>query len=129
MLRAIFYLLIIMSSSSVFAENTIQKLYKSVDHAVVELHVESLANPVVGQVEYKATKSGSLGSGVVISREGRILTAAHVIERATKITIHFADGSKSTGHVVWIDSMIDLAMIQAADMPKGLKPMPLADKG
>lgn len=108
------------------AENTIQKLYKSVNPAVVELHVKALADPKPGQAAYKASVAGSLGSGALINKKGRILTAAHVVDKATDIEIVYADGTKTSGHVVWVESMIDLAMIQAVDVPENIKPLKLA---
>ena len=48
-------------------ENSIQSLYKKVNPSVVELHVQSLAAPQVGQVAYKAQTANSLGSGALIS--------------------------------------------------------------
>jgi len=107
-------------------ENSIQKLYKKVNPSVVELHVQSLADPKVGQVAYKAKTANSLGSGALISSEGRILTAAHVVDKATAIEIEFADGTKTTGHVVWVEPLIDLAMIQAGKVPSSAKPLKLA---
>ncbi|MGL1957111.1 MAG: trypsin-like peptidase domain-containing protein [Colwellia sp.] len=114
---------------SAAAENSIQKLYKSVDSAVVELHVTSLADPKPGQISYKAETKNSLGSGALISQEGRILTAAHVIDKATEIEVIFADGSKTSGHVVWVEPLLDLAMIQAGKVPNSVKPLPLAKAG
>ena len=119
----IFTLLITFSS---IADNKIQKLYQSVNDSVVELHVEAIADPKPGQVNYKASLANSLGSGALVSKKGRILTAAHVVERATKIEVTFNDGSKTSGHVVWVDNLIDLAMIQAAEVPDDVKPLKLA---
>ena len=65
----------------------------------------------------------------MISEEGRILTAAHVVDRATEIEVIFADGTKTSGHVVWVDNMVDLAMIQAREVPEHLEPLPLAKSG
>jgi len=107
-------------------ENSIQTLYKKVNPSVVELHVKSLADPKVGQVAYKAKTASSLGSGALVSSEGRILTAAHVVDKATSIEVEFADGTKTTGHVVWIEPLIDLAMIQAGEVPSTAKPLKLA---
>lgn len=133
MLRTLSYiftlLFTLVLSTSSYAENAIQKLFKSVDKTVVELHVKALAEPVAGQVRYKANTSGSLGSGVIISKEGRILTAAHVVDKATEIEVNFANGLKTTGHVVWVDNMVDLAMIQSAEVPDNLQPAPLAKSG
>jgi serine protease Do len=108
-------------------QNSIQKLYNKVNPAVVELHVKSLANPKVGEVTYKAETSSSLGSGALVSQEGRILTAAHVIDKAIAIEVEFSDGTKTSGHVVWIEPLLDLAMIQAANVPSSAKPVVLAN--
>jgi len=108
-------------------ENSIQTLYKKVNPSVVELHVKSLADPKVGQVAYKAKIASSLGSGALVSSEGRILTAAHVVDKATEIEVEFADGTKTTGHVVWVEPLIDLAMIQAVKVPSSAKPLTLAE--
>jgi serine protease Do len=108
-------------------QNSIQKLYNTVNSAVVELHVKSLANPKVGEVTYKAETTSSLGSGALVSQEGRILTAAHVIDKAIAIEVEFSDGSKTSGHVVWIEPLLDLAMIQAANVPSSAKPVVLAN--
>ena len=107
-------------------QNSIQKLYNKVNPAVVELHVKSLANPKVGEVTYKAETTSSLGSGALVSQEGRILTAAHVIDKAIAIEVEFADGSKTSGHVVWVEPLLDLAMIQAGNVPSSVKPLVLA---
>ncbi|TYK65102.1 S1C family serine protease [Colwellia echini] len=107
-------------------ENSIQTLYKKVNPSVVELHVKSLASPTAGQVVYEAKTSGSLGSGALISKEGRILTAAHVVDKATSIEVVYTDGTKATGHVVWVEPLIDLAMIQASKVAETAKPLTLA---
>ncbi len=107
-------------------ENSIQALYKKVNPSVVELHVKSLSNPQIGQVSYRAKTENSLGSGALISQEGRILTAAHVVGKATSIEVRYADGTKTTGHVVWVEPSIDLAMIQAGKVPSTAKPLKLA---
>mgnify|MGYP006402694183 CR=1 FL=1 len=117
------------TSSPVFASNPVQKMYQSVNNSVVELHVKAISSPKLGQVRYKVSTENSLGSGALITKKGRILTAAHVVDRATEIEVIFADGSKTSGHVVWVDSLIDLAMIQAAEVPEKVKPLKLAKAG
>lgn len=126
MKRYILPFLTLVVSFATMAENNIQKLYQSVNDSVVELHVEAIANPEIGQVEYQVNLANSLGSGALVTQKGRILTAAHVVERATKIQVIFNDGTKTSGHVVWVDKLLDLAMIQAADVPSKIKPLKLA---
>lgn len=124
--KAILLTSLLFITSCASAENTMQTLYKSVNPAVVELHVKALADPKPGQAAYKASVAGSLGSGALINEQGRILTAAHVVDKATDIEVVYADGTKTSGHVVWVESMIDLAMIQAVDVPDNIKPLKLA---
>jgi serine protease DegQ len=54
----------------------------------------------------------SLGSGVIISPDGYILTNNHVIESADEIEVAFADGRKIRGKLVGTDPETDLAVIK-----------------
>ncbi|QOL26849.1 trypsin-like peptidase domain-containing protein [Thalassotalea sp. LPB0316] len=118
MFKSMFTLLLIVFSVSSVAQTSIQKIYKKANPGVVELHVEALAEPEVNKVEYQVKTGNSLGSGALIDKKGRIVTAAHVVERATNIKVKFASGFQTTGHVVWVAPLVDLAMIQVAEMPK-----------
>ena len=61
-------------------------------------------------------KQFSLGSGVIVSAQGYILTNNHVIEAADEIEIALADGRKATAKVVGTDPETDLAVIKI-DLP------------
>ena len=63
----------------------------------------------------------NLGSGVIVSADGYIVTNAHVIEKADEITVAFNDGRKSRAQVVGTDPDSDLAVIKV-DMT-GLTPL------
>jgi|JI8StandDraft_1071087.scaffolds.fasta_scaffold07261_5 serine protease DegS len=54
----------------------------------------------------------SLGSGVVVSPDGYILTNNHVVAKADKITVAFQDGSKAVAKVIGTDPDSDLAVIK-----------------
>lgn len=56
---------------------------------------------------------GGLGSGVVYSEDGLILTNEHVIRGATKVEVGFADGQRVSGTVKATDPVTDLALVQA----------------
>jgi len=53
-----------------------------------------------------------VGSGVVMSQDGYILTNNHVIEGADKIKVKFADGKECSAKVVGRDPKTDLALIK-----------------
>ena len=54
----------------------------------------------------------SLGSGVIVSAEGYILTNNHVVEAADEIEVVLADGRKAAAQVVGTDPETDLAVIK-----------------
>ncbi|MDR8522321.1 MULTISPECIES: outer membrane-stress sensor serine endopeptidase DegS [Shewanella] len=53
-----------------------------------------------------------LGSGVIMSKEGYILTNYHVIKRADEIVVALQDGRKFTSEVVGSDPETDLAVLK-----------------
>lgn len=65
--------------------------------------------------------STSLGSGVIVSQDGYIVTNAHVINQADSIVVGLSDGRKVNAKVVGVDSDSDLAVIKVA--LTGLKPL------
>jgi len=56
--------------------------------------------------------NSSLGSGVIVSPEGYILTNHHVVEAADQIEVALADGRKAKAHVIGSDPETDLAVIK-----------------
>jgi len=57
-------------------------------------------------------QNSSLGSGVIVSQDGYILTNHHVVESADQIEVAFADGRNTKGHIVGTDPETDLAVIK-----------------
>lgn len=64
-------------------------------------------------------QSSSLGSGVIVSPDGFILTNHHVVEAADQIEVALADGRKASAHVIGSDPETDLAVIKI-DLPTPL---------
>ncbi len=57
-------------------------------------------------------KQFSLGSGVIVSPEGYVLTNNHVVETADEIEVALADGRKSAAKVVGADPETDIAVVK-----------------
>ena len=67
-----------------------------------------------------------VGSGVIVSSDGYILTNNHVAGgKNNKITVSIADGRNVTGEVVWADPVLDLAVVKVN--LTGLTPLVLGD--
>lgn len=62
--------------------------------------------------ESQSRRASSLGSGVIVSPEGYILTNHHVIEAADEIEIALADGRKAKARVIGSDPETDLAVVR-----------------
>lgn len=61
-------------------------------------------------------RGSNLGSGVIISHDGYILTNHHVVEAADQIEAALADGRKAKGRIIGSDPESDLAVIKI-DLP------------
>lgn len=57
-------------------------------------------------------QTSSLGSGVLVSHDGYILTNHHVVEAADQIEIALADGRKAKGRIIGSDPETDLAVLK-----------------
>jgi serine protease Do len=67
----------------------------------------------------------SLGSGVIVSREGHIVTNNHVVNGTDDIVVELNDGRQAKAKVIGTDSQLDLAVLKI-DLPQ-LTPLPLAN--
>jgi len=63
----------------------------------------------------EAQRASSLGSGVVVSPKGYILTNHHVVEAADEIEVALADGKKLKARLVGSDPETDLAVLHVAN--------------
>ncbi len=78
--------------------------------------IESVAAkvlPSVVSILATSDSSGGEGSGIILTKDGLILTNGHVIEGATDLTVRFNDGTTAKATVVGADTTDDLAVIKA----------------
>ena len=68
-----------------------------------------------------------LGSGVLVSNDGKVLTAAHVVETADVACVEFPDGQQISARIIGSDVRSDVALLQLTQMPKGISPAILGD--
>ena len=70
-------------------------------------------------------KSTSLGSGIIISKDGYILTNNHVVEKGENIKVKIADNKEYDAEIIGADPKTDVALIKVN--AKNLKPIKLGD--
>ncbi|MFL6142606.1 MAG: S1C family serine protease [Labedaea sp.] len=82
--------------------------------------------PSVVQVNVGSGNQRGIGSGVILSADGKILTNNHVVSGADTTTVTFSDGRTVDAEVVKTDPSSDLAVLQAKGV-SGLTPATLGD--
>jgi serine protease Do len=73
----------------------------------------------------EAMVQNSLGSGVIVTNEGHIITNSHVVDQVDDIEVQLSDGRTKKARLVGSDSQVDLAVLKI-DEP-GVKPLKLGD--
>src|SRR5690348_7249813 len=73
----------------------------------------------------EALVQNSLGSGVIVSKEGHIITNNHVVAQVDEIEVQLSDGRTEKARLIGADSQMDLAVLKI-DNPS-IKPLVLAD--
>ena len=73
----------------------------------------------------EALVQNSLGSGVVVTSEGHIITNNHVVDQVDEIEVQLSDGKTKKAKLIGADAVADLAVLKI-DEP-GLKPLKFGD--
>jgi serine protease Do len=93
--------------------------------AVVSIYTLSGRQGALGL--FGAPPNTGLGSGVVVSTEGVVVTNAHVVNGADRIMVRLADGRAVAAELVGIDEPSDLAVVRLAEPVDELRVLPWGD--
>ena len=73
----------------------------------------------------EATVQNSLGSGVIVTKEGHIITNNHVVDQVDEIEVQLSDGRTRKARLIGADAKLDLAVLKMDE--SGVKPLKLGD--
>ena len=102
------------------SELTLVDIFEMSESGVVQIRV---------QRDSPMNLTGGVGSGIVYTKMGHIVTNAHVVEDATKIEVTFLDGRAYIAEIVGADVHTDLAVVRVDADPELLMPLRIGDSG
>ncbi len=77
--------------------------------------LDPLLRDLLGEPGMAPDRERGQGSGVIIDKDGLVLTNAHVVERVDNVSVTLADGTNREGQVLGTDSITDLALVKIDD--------------
>jgi len=119
----------VLALSSLDGHNFVSDAVKNVGPAVVRIDTERLVErqqfdptlldpllrDLLGEPGMTPDRERGQGSGVIINKNGLVLTNAHVVERVDNVSVTLADGTNCDGQVLGTDSITDLALVKIED--------------
>ena len=112
--------------SGLLCAQDLSNLFKEVREAVVVIATEETDLSMATGLQPASMKG--LGSGVYIE-DGKILTAAHVVQTANLVLVKFFNGHESFANVVASSVQADVALLALEEEPDGVTPVPVGDSG
>jgi len=98
------------------------EVFRKVAPSVVVIRAKGRDIAASGQTRFSET-----GSGVLISSDGKVMTAAHVVHVMDEISVEFLGGETVNARVVASEPAADLSLLQLERVPTGAKSSPLAN--
>src|SRR5215468_284532 len=90
-----------------------EELFRKVSPAVVVIRAKGRAVDARGLVTFT-----EIGSGVLMSADGKVMTAAHVVHAMDDIRVEFLGGDTVPAHIIASEPAADLSLIQLTRVPK-----------
>lgn len=119
---AIGVLALVAASSDVAHAQSVGEMFRKVAPSIVVIRAKGRDVTVQGQQRYAET-----GSGVLVSSDGKVMTAAHVVHATDEISVEFLGGATMGARVVASEPAADLSLLQLDSVPPEAAVATLAD--
>ena len=97
------------------AAQTVREVFKRVNASVVVVRTKEQEVSADRQL----TGVSGVGSGVLVSADGKVMTAAHVVQTADQITVEFLSGERVDARVIASEPEADVSLLQLERVPAG----------
>ena len=101
---------------------TVREVFEKVAPSVVVIRAKGRDVTTSGQTRFLET-----GSGVLVSNDGQVMTAAHVVHAMDEITVEFLGGETVSARVVSSEPAADLSLLKLDRVPAGSRVAAMAD--
>ena len=108
--------MLVVSIPVVAAAQTPGEVFRKVIPSVVVIKAKGHDVSASGQVRFLET-----GSGVLISSDGKVMTAAHVVHSMDEISVEFLGGETVSAKVIASEPQADLSLLQLERVPSGAR--------
>jgi len=98
-------------------EPALEDLFSAVSDSVVLVRTRERA--LIGGNNVGVVPFTDQGSGVLISEDGDVLTAAHLVQVADVVQVEFGDGTKVQARIVTSEPAADVALLRLERVPEG----------
>ena len=110
------------SSPGPAAAQSVREVFEKVVPSVAVIRAKGRDVATSGETRFDET-----GSGVLISRDGKVMTAAHVVHSMEAIKVEFLGGDTVPARVISSEPAADLSLLQLERVPSGVQVATLAD--
>jgi serine protease Do len=115
-------LALLFAAPSLGEGETLGEAYLRVSTSVAVIRARGQEVTADGMVHFK-----EIGSGVLISADGKVATAAHVVQTMEEITVEFLGGEPVPARVVASEQLADISILQVSVVPRDATVSKLAD--
>jgi S1-C subfamily serine protease len=101
---------------------TVGEVFRAVAPSVAVIRAKGRDVGASGQTYFAET-----GAGVLVSSDGKVMTAAHVVHTMDEILVEFLGGETVSAKVIASEAAADLSLLQLERVPAGVRVAKMAD--
>ena len=105
----------LLQPATIVKAETIAEIFKRVNSSVVVVRTTK-TEAILSSGQQSLSISG-FGSGVLISKDGKVVTAAHLVQTAEQIVVEFPSGELIPARVVASAALADVSLLQLERLP------------